>query len=189
MKKAKIEDHDVPNDVKGPRYLAVLRLWSEKVSADFNERNTKQVRNDAPLEQQVQAVVTGLHTLANAFNSFTQAFSRRDEQNMQMIAILSKQISSLSEEENERLKRNIGESPPCRRRPGTDAAVTETVNTAVTGTTDTAVTENAATESPDSATMEIPDSTEAANSAEATNETGVAVALLPAKKTKTSVDG
>ena len=131
MKKAKIEDHDVPNDVKGPRYLAVLRLWSEKVSADFNERNTKQVRNDAPLEQQVQAVVTGLHTLANAFNSFTQALSRRDEQNMQTIDILSKQISSLSEE-NERLKRNIGESPPRHRRRGTDAAVTETADTAVT---------------------------------------------------------
>jgi hypothetical protein len=114
MKKAKTEDHDVPNDVKGPRYLAVLRLWLEKVSADFNERNTKQVRNDAPLlEQQVQAVAMGLHTLANAFNSFTQALSRRDEQNMQTIDILSKQISSLSEE-NERLKRNIGEGPPRR---------------------------------------------------------------------------
>ena len=50
------------------------------------------------------------------------------------------------------------------------------------------MTENAATESPDSATIEIPDSTETANSAEATNETGVAVALPPAKKTKTSVD-
>jgi len=139
----------------------------------------------------VQAVATGLHTLANAFNSFTQASSRRDEQNMQtMIDILSKQISSLSEE-NERLKRkrNIGESPPRRRHRGANAAVTESVDTAVTETADTAVTENAATESLDSATMEIPDSTEAANSAEATNETGVAVALLPAKKTKTSVDG
>ena len=101
MKKAKIEDHDVPNDVKGPRYLAILRLWSEKVSADFIERNTKQVRNDAPLEQQVQAVATGLHMLANAFNSFTQASNRRDEQNMQTIDILSKQISSLPRRMND----------------------------------------------------------------------------------------
>jgi hypothetical protein len=116
--------------------------------------------------------------------------SRRDEQNMQMIDILSKQISSLSKE-NERLKRWGESTPPtlswcrcgCDRNwPVNTTAVTKTANTAVTP-------ENAATESPDSATVEIPDSTETANSAEATNETGVAIALPPAKKTKTSAGG
>jgi hypothetical protein len=180
MKRANIEDHDVPTDTKGPRYLFILRHWSEKISADFYEQNTKQVQSDAPLEQQVQALATGLHLLTNEFKSFRQESSQRDDNLMQTIDILSKENSTLTKE-NAWLKQRLGESPPRRRR---RVAVTETAETAATETPVTA-----ATETPDIDVAERPNSTESFGSAAAVNKTGVAItAPPPAKKPKASVD-
>ncbi len=114
FKKANIEDHSIPSNVTGPRHLAILRSWSERVSADFDERNKKRVEHDAPVEQQVHALATEMHALTNAFHQHKEESSHQIHSHEQTIQILMKQNSILLAG-NERIKRKVGEIPPGHR--------------------------------------------------------------------------